>query len=329
MQSHRKQWTGVCWQAGLLLGVVLLLPGASRANSLTVGCPGGNPGQFPSITAALAQLDPRGPNTITVSGACNENVMIASFDRLTLVGQGNASVTDNSGGTAGVITIGDSQRVSIQGLTINGGGFGVACWDHSLCRFSGNTIQGAMGSGVIVTDGSHADFNGDVIQNNASVGVDLFSASEVRMNGATIQGNRSFAAAFVRLDSYFDIHETTIQDNLGTGVLLGSHGTMRLIGSTISSNLGNGIVAMGNSLVQVGAGGAPGHNTIQLNGGSGVVFGDLSFGTFISGQIVVTGNKSGLDVACNPQFSATRGATTNIGGGTTNCKEPVTPSDSQ
>lgn len=309
---------------GVLVSVffALAFPSLGRAADVQVVCPSGALGAYSSINAALSALDPHGPNTITVSGACSENVSITSFDRLTLVGQGNTSVTDNSGGTAGVITIGDSQRVSIQGLTINGGGFGVACWDHSLCRFSGNTIQGAGGSGVIVTDGSHAIFNGDIIQNNAGVGVDLFSASEVRMSGATIQGNRSFAAAFVRLDSYFDIHETTIQDNLGTGVLVGNHGTMRLIGSTISSNLGNGIVVTGNSLLQVGAGGAPGHNTIQLNGGSGVVLSDLSFGSFISGQIV-TGNASGLDVACNPQFPATRGARTNIGGGITNCKEPV------
>ena len=220
--------------------LLTLLPPARAAN-VQVVCPGGGPGAYSSINATLSALDPHGPNTITVSGACKENVSITSFDRLTLVGQGNTSVTDNSGGTAGVITIGDSQRVSIQGLTINGGGFGVACWDHSLCRFSGNTIQGAGGSGVIVTDVSHAIFNGDIIQSTGGNAVDLFSASEVRMNGATIRGSRSFAAVFVRLDSYFDIQNTTIQDNEGDGVLVDRRGTMRMDGSTISSNRANGI----------------------------------------------------------------------------------------
>ena len=240
------------FRASLIVTVLFFTPMISRADSVTVGCPGGSPGQFQSITAALRQLDPRGPNTITISGACTENITISSFDRLSLIGQGSASITDNSGGTAGVITVADSQRISIQGLTINGGSAGILCVDHSLCRFSGNTIQDSKGSGVVVTSGSHAQFSGDVIQNNAGVGVDLFSASEVRMDGATIRGNRTFAAAFVRLESYFDIDATTIQNNQGNGVNLERSSTMRMRGSSISNNGGDGINASGNSLVQVG-----------------------------------------------------------------------------
>jgi len=48
---------------------------------------------------------------------------------------------------------------------------------------------------------------------------------------------------------------------------------------------------------------------------------DLSFAFFSSGNSI-TGNLGGTDVLCSPQFSATRGALTNIGGGTTNCVEP-------
>jgi hypothetical protein len=35
----------------------------------------------------------------------------------------------------------------------------------------------------------------------------------------------------------------------------------------------------------------------------------------------ITGNHGAFDVVCQPQFSATRGARVNIGGGTTNCVE--------
>ena len=296
------------FRAGLPVAILFFAPMVSRADSVTVGCPGGSPGQFPSITAALGQLDRRGPNTITISGACTENITIGSFDRLSLIGQGSASITDNSGGTAGVITVADSQRISIQGLTINGGSAGIFCVDHSLCRFSGNTIQDSKGSGVVVTDSSRAEFNGDVIQNNTGVGVDLFSASQVRMDGATIRGNRAFAAAFVRLESYFDIDATTIQNNQGHGVLLERSSTMRMRGSSISSNGVDGIQANGNSLVQVGIVTEPPENTISLNGGHGVSLSDLSFAVFSPGQIV-TGNKTGPDVACNPRFSTARGPT--------------------
>jgi len=64
-----------------------------------------------------------------------------------------------------------------------------------------------------------------------------------------------------------------------------------------------------------------GINVITGNGGAGVFLRDLSFASFDVGDIV-TGNAGGTDVVCAPQFSATRGAITNIGGGKKNCIEP-------
>ena len=60
--------------------------------------------------------------------------------------------------------------------------------------------------------------------------------------------------------------------------------------------------------------------SVTGNGDSGVVVRDLSFAGFSASN--VTGNLSGTDVICQPQFPATRGALTDIGGGTTNCVEP-------
>jgi hypothetical protein len=60
--------------------------------------------------------------------------------------------------------------------------------------------------------------------------------------------------------------------------------------------------------------------TMIGNGSNGVVVRDLSFAKFSTSN--VTGNLSGTDVNCKPQFPATRGALTDIGGGTTNCVEP-------
>jgi hypothetical protein len=60
---------------------------------------------------------------------------------------------------------------------------------------------------------------------------------------------------------------------------------------------------------------------ITGNGAPGAGIEDLSFADFAPGN-VITGNASPFDVACLPQFSATRGALTNVGGGSTNCTEP-------
>jgi hypothetical protein len=64
-----------------------------------------------------------------------------------------------------------------------------------------------------------------------------------------------------------------------------------------------------------------GPSTVTGNGGSGVSVRGLSFAFFQAGNNV-TGNLSGTDVSCLVQFPGTRGALTNIGGGTTNCVEP-------
>jgi hypothetical protein len=67
---------------GALVVSLALLTGSASAANLTVICPGGGPGAYPSISAALSTLDPHGPNTITVSGTCVENIFIDKHERL-------------------------------------------------------------------------------------------------------------------------------------------------------------------------------------------------------------------------------------------------------
>ena len=63
--------------------------------------------------------------------------------------------------------------------------------------------------------------------------------------------------------------------------------------------------------------------TISGNAGNGVQINELSFARFQglpsgNASLTVTGNAPN-DVQCNTATSATRGATTDIGGGSTNC----------
>src|SRR5437667_12849137 len=105
--NFKKQ---LCAIALLLLSSV----GASvQAATLSVHC--GATSGLTSINAAfkaLQSFESERPNTINVSGACHENVVIQSMDRLTLNAVNGASVTDASGGSLDVILIGDSRSVS-------------------------------------------------------------------------------------------------------------------------------------------------------------------------------------------------------------------------
>jgi hypothetical protein len=108
------------------------------------------------VVHLLAKANPQGPNTITVSGDCKGNFLIKGMDRLTLITRKGASITDSSNGSLAVVDIEDSQKVTLQGFTINGGAQGILCNTASLCYLTGNTIQGPGRFGVNVIRGSRA-----------------------------------------------------------------------------------------------------------------------------------------------------------------------------
>src|SRR5271167_766656 len=221
--------------------LLLLLGSAAQAGTLWVNC--GGKGGLNSIGAALKSLqnfESREPTTINVSGACHENVVIQSIDRLTLTAINGASVTDASGGALDVISINDSRDVAINGFKVNAtssavGANGVSCNDFSTCRLSVNVIQGAAGAGFAVFQQSQATLDGDTLQNNPGVGVEVHRGSKLRSgtrpftssgNGQGINVGRQ-ALAFV---------SAGIVNNSDQGVVVQEQSTFDLISGSISGN---------------------------------------------------------------------------------------------
>ncbi|MGZ6383727.1 MAG: hypothetical protein ACXWSZ_22790, partial [Bdellovibrionota bacterium] len=120
----------------------------AQAANLTVNCD--KKETIHKAVKLLADINPQGPNKITVSGSCRDNLSIQSMDRLTLITKKGASITDRSNGSLAVIAISDSLSVTVQGFTINGV---VQCGVASICYLTGNTIQAG---GVAVGGGSRA-----------------------------------------------------------------------------------------------------------------------------------------------------------------------------
>jgi hypothetical protein len=289
----------------------------TQAANLKVNC--NRTGALSTINGALKLLNPLGPNTVTVSGTCNENVVIQGFDRLTLLATPGTSINDASGGIAFVLDISDSQRVTVQGFAINGGGEGVVCEGFSLCRLIGNTVQRSSDSGVTVVN-SRASLQGDVIQNNAADGLDVLQFADVTTSGVTVQGNQSLGVR-VAAHSTLVAHNTTAQSNADSGMSAVDNSTIILFGGTIRNNAGDGVSVSAASLVRFSVFAS---SIVTNNFRSGVDIADLSFGRFTPGGETISGNNLGggaFDVTCHPQFSATRGVA-NIGGGSTNCVEP-------
>jgi hypothetical protein len=278
----------------------------AQAANLTVNCDRRE--TIHKAVKLLADSNPQGPNTITVSGSCRENISIQSMDRLTLITKRGASITDRSNGSSGVVAISDSHSVTIQGFTINGGLVGVGCYTASACYLTGNTVQAAV-TGIEVGGGSRTFLASNVIQNNTFLGSSvedgsqMFSSSDIFQDNAA-QGVVLGGASFVAANSSFL--------NNGGGILA-AESNLRLQGITVSGNVGNGMTMRAGSTAVFQAGA-----TVTGNGGDGIHLEDASFAGFQSAT--VTGNSSGLDINCAPQFTITHfvGRT----GGITNCVEP-------
>lgn len=294
--------------------------GTVSAATLYVNC--GAKAGLSSIGAALQQLqysEGHGPSTINVAGACHENVVIHSLDRLTLNAINRASVSDASGGKQDVIAVFDSRDVAINGFAINAGSDGVSgangisCNDWSECRLALNVIQGAgSGAGFAVYQASQATVDGDTLRNNG-IGLIVNSGSKVRAGGQarpfTSQGNGT-GIRTARQGLVYIIG--SVQNNSGKGVDVLFHSTLELIGGSISNNGGVGAHVREGSNARFTGG-----VTIADNGGPGVLIEDLSMVNF---DATATGNGGGTDVVCHPQYSVTRGVAGT--GGTTNCVEP-------
>jgi len=283
----------------------------AQAANLNVNCD-----KHESIRKALhvlATTNPQGPNRLTVSGSCKGNFVIQSMDRLTLITNKGASITDRSNLTLAVVDIEDSHSVIVQGFTINGGAQGISCSTASVCYVTGNTIQGRDGSrfGVFVVRGSRAFLESNVIQNWAR-GAFIDQSAEVFSSNDVIQGNGGSAIVVINR-SYFEALNSHL-DNNGFGIEAGGSGVF-IGGGSISNNSTDGIrvLAASEAIFQ-----GP---TITGNGEVGIKVKDGSFAAFLSAN--VTGNLSGLDVDCEPQFPVTDFVDRT--GGITNCVEPVAP----
>jgi hypothetical protein len=237
--------------------------------------------------------------------------LIQSMDRLTLITKKGASITDRSNGSLAVVDIEDSQRVTLQGFTINGGAQGILCGTASVCYLTGNTVQGPGGFGVNVVRGSRAFLESNVIQNWGRgafiIGAQVFSSNDV------FQSNGGSALA-VLSGAYFESLNSSFDDN-GVGIDAGGS-NLTLIGGTINRNSFDGV-----RLLAASAAAFEGP-TITANGGVGVHLEDGAAAGFLAANI--TGNLGGLDIDCEPQFPITRFVDRT--GGITNCVEPTSNS---
>jgi hypothetical protein len=175
-----------------ILLTLLLLPGIAHANNVAVNCPGA------SLNDAVAALPP-GPNTITVTGTCNEIVSITDVQSLTIAaGPGGAKIVAPQDSDAfdifrsQFIRLLDLEIAGVPGSTPGSGGAGVFIQSSNV-QIHGCDIHDNEGGGVTATFASVLLLSNTTIRNNnpGGDGLDVLSNSTATVVGSTIKDNGS------------------------------------------------------------------------------------------------------------------------------------------
>jgi hypothetical protein len=302
------------WKLGSICSLLLIVSAATStvyAAPIKVDC-----GKGGSINSTLASLTSSGNTrgvTILVTGTCRENIVIAAFDNLALQASPISTIQDQTNGSQPVVVIFNSNNVALVGFTINGGSSGVDCAPDSFCQLYLNRIQQSY-EGVRFAS-SHGIVSSNNISNSGYSGISVLEGASVSTTSNTISGS-GLAGMLVGYGSTLTAVSDIVQNNL-TGVQVIQKSALRATDLTITGNRGDGVLLLSGSTAafqQSNIG-----NVITGNSGNGASVNDLSFAEFDDTNNV-SGNLTQPDVACNPQYSATRGAGTV--GGTTNCTEP-------
>jgi len=197
MRAQRK------WSVAVLIILAsLFLSVPVRAANVTVGCPGGSGGTYPSINAALNAIGQIGPSTITVTGTCNENVTLNNARSLIIGGAGGAKIVGPQ--DSDTFDIFRSQDITLADLEIAG--------------TPGSTIDTA-GGGVFVSNASEVHIVRCNVHDNQGGGVFADTGSLLFLQATTIQNNTPNDALDVTNNSSADVIRTTIQNN-GFGVFV-------------------------------------------------------------------------------------------------------------
>ena len=286
----------LCAIALLMLSSV----GASAAN-FTVICPGGGPGAYPSITAALnAITNNAGPNFIGVSGTCTENVFISNQNALTIfAGLGSPAVITNAASPAQItVQLVGSHLVTFDGLSIQGGNPGLFVNQGSDLQMNDSVIENNVGDGAIVLVKSDLNLNSCIVRNNGRQGLVAGDSSIVLVLSPIQILNNKASGAVAFSNGYIKFQSTgghVIEGNGGSGIAADTDGHVFLqslnLPTVIRNNAFNGL-----SFIRGSTGRVDGQNTIENNGPVGVSV-ESSTVTFFGNATIAGHTLAGVDVS--------------------------------
>ncbi len=186
---------------------------------------------------------------ISVSGICNENVLVRNDKvRVFLDGGGTATINGANPNSPALDIRG--KAISVDGFIITGGSNGIEVQRGANLVINNNAIQNTQGDGVVVNQSAFAVLTNNMIESNLGDGVAI----------------KEGAAAHIGFNSGSESSPSTnaIQGNGGNGIAVSGSSSARIVGNIISSNGGDGVMVSGTSQADIS------FNSIDSNSGDGI-----------------------------------------------------------
>ena len=242
------------WSVAILIMLAsLCLSVPMRAANVTVGCPGGSGGTYPSINAALNAIGQIGPHTITVTGTCAESVSLSNARSILITGGATIVGLQDTD----TFDIALSQDITLQNLEIRG------------------NAASSVGLGVNVFTNSQVNVLACNIHDNPEGEVSADGDSAVALNHTTLQNSSNGDGLDLSNSSSADMVSTTIQNNAGVGIAVSHSSIVIRRQNTIQNNAGGiGIFALDVSKVQIQTADPALFTTIQGHNTNGIQLGD-------------------------------------------------------
>ena len=265
---NRRDFITYVGGAVVVLGLSAAPPiGAATVN---VDCSAGG-----AVGPILSGLKPG--DVVLVQGTCQENIVIQpELQRITVDGQRKATIKATDGRQPAIQVLG--REVTIKGLTVTGGFFGIAINRGATAVVDNNTIQHAAGTGLEVSQNSFARIINNTIQHSGRHGIFVLGSASAHIG--VLSTNDKVPQPNV------------IQNNGGDGIQVLRASTARIIGNTLSGNRRNGLTVQQASHADVAGNvfNSNGQHGIRVVGNSGVNLADSAMRLFEQPNTTTTPN---------------------------------------
>jgi hypothetical protein len=216
-----------------VLGVLpAVMAHAQQVKETKVDCDKGD-----TINGAIARLNPRERNFVSVSGTCTETIDVFNYNDLAIVGQpGAVLVPDPAFDEAVFVNV--AIRFRLIGFTINGSGtlVGISLNRCVNCVVSNNTING-VGNGVSAIFNSGVDVSDNTIfvsGQTDGAGVEVAHVSRANLSRNLIEHTGPADSGSIGLqvsqNSSARVNAGSIFRGFGRGIEAGSGGAISVFG---------------------------------------------------------------------------------------------------